>query len=92
VWRRIVRRQNAAARAKVPLNCDMLDRSALRARAYRLGEEPRDDLSICTSADERLALVAELTREMWALAGLRVPMYSRAQMPVAIVHRDIREK
>lgn len=70
----------------------MPNRSDLRARVYRLGEEPRDDLSVCTSADERLALVAELTRELWALAGLQIPMYSRAQMPVAIVHRDIREK
>ncbi|MDQ3225311.1 MAG: hypothetical protein M3Q50_01590 [Chloroflexota bacterium] len=68
----------------------MPNRSDLRARVHRLGEEPRDDLRVCTSANERLALVAELTREMWALAGLEMPTYSRAQIPVAIVPLDAR--
>ncbi|MEO5580021.1 MAG: hypothetical protein ABIR58_05135 [Gemmatimonadaceae bacterium] len=67
----------------------MSDRSDLRARTFRLGEEPRDDLSACTTANERLALVADLTREMWALTGREMPIYSRTQIPVAVVPRDI---
>ncbi len=38
-------------------------------RVYRLGEEPGDDLSGTTTAAERIALVWELSRRMWALGG-----------------------
>jgi hypothetical protein len=39
---------------------------------------------------ERLAAVEELTRQAWALAGLPMPTYDRAHMPVRIIplHED----
>ncbi len=62
----------------------MQNRAALRARVFPLAREPRDDLIGHTSAAQRLALVADLTREMWALAGLKIPDYARAEMPVVV--------
>lgn len=52
-------------------------------RVFRLGEEPGDDLSSVTTAEERLAMVGELSRRMWELTGRPVPSYSRAAMPLA---------
>jgi hypothetical protein len=65
-------------------------RSARRAapiRAYRLGEEPTDDLSAITTAEQRLAMVAELSRRMWELTGRGIPTYERARIPVHVVRR-----
>ncbi len=66
------REERRAARANMPV------------RMFRLGEEPGDDLSAETTADERLAMVAELSARMWALTGKPVPVYSRAEMPVRV--------
>src|SRR5581483_7518425 len=52
------------------------------ARVYRLGSEPGDDLSACTTPEERVAMVAILSRRMWELTGRPVPTYSRREMPV----------
>jgi hypothetical protein len=57
------------------------------ARVYRLGQEPGDDLSAVSTAEERLAMVAELSRRMWSLTGQPVPTYSRARMPARVVRR-----
>jgi hypothetical protein len=57
------------------------------ARVYRLGEEPGDDLSAVSTAEERLAMLAELSRRMWSLTGRPVPSYSRAEMPGRVVRR-----
>jgi len=70
----------------------MLDRLGLTARVYPLGEEPRDDLSACTSAAERLALQSDLTLEMWMLAGWKIPRYFRDQIPMAIVPFENRDR
>ncbi len=51
------------------------------ARVYRLGEEPGDDLSALTTPEQRLEMVAVLTRRMWELTGRPVPSYERAAMP-----------
>jgi hypothetical protein len=51
----------------------------------RLGEEERVDARDTSSVDERIALVAVLTREQWAFAGLPVPTYTRAEMPGRII-------
>jgi hypothetical protein len=56
-------------------------------RVYRLGEEPGDDLSAVTTPEQRLAMVAELSRRMWSLTGRPVPSYSRAGMPVRVTRR-----
>jgi len=49
-------------------------------RIFRLGEEPGDDLSAVTTAEERLAMVGELSRRMWELTGRPVPSYPRAAL------------
>jgi len=68
-----------------------MDRAALRAKVFQLGHEPRVNLNHETTAAERLALVAELSREMWALTGREIPAYSRSEMPVAVVFLKDRE-
>lgn len=68
----------------------MLNRANLRARVIPLAEEGREDVNGYGSADERLALVADLTREMWELGGWGIPTYARADIPVVI--RSLSEK
>jgi len=51
-------------------------------RKYRLGEEPSDDLSDATTAEERLQMVWRLTVDAWALSGKRLPDYDRSTAPV----------
>ncbi|MGK2962860.1 MAG: hypothetical protein ACSLFK_12030 [Gemmatimonadaceae bacterium] len=65
----------------------MLNRGAISARLLPLGSKADDDLTACTTAEERLRLVADLTREMWSLAKLEVPAYSRSEMPVKVLFR-----
>lgn len=67
------RRRRAAARRSWPI------------AVYRLGEEPGDDLSATTTAEERLAMVWELTQEAWRLAGREMPAYERSEAPIRIV-------
>ena len=52
-------------------------------RVFRLGEEPGDDLSGSTTAEQRLAMVWPLTLEAWALAGLPIPTYARHETPIS---------
>lgn len=54
------------------------------ARVFRLGEEPGDDLSGVTTAEERLEMLAELSRRMWELTGRPTPSYTRATIPVRV--------
>lgn len=56
-------------------------------RRFRLGEEPPDDLSASTSAEERVAMVALLSQRQWTLTGRPVPSYTRAAMPVRLLRR-----
>lgn len=60
------------------------ERRSWPVRVYRLGEEPRDDLSGSTSAEQRLAMVWELTLDAWALAGLPISTYARHETPVSV--------
>ncbi len=53
-------------------------------RVFRLGEEPHDDLSDVTTAEERLAILRDLTERAWALSGRPFPSYPRSQMPVRV--------
>lgn len=55
-------------------------------RLYRLGEEPADDLTPFTSASERLAMVALLSRRMWRLTGQPEPAYTRDTIPCMVLH------
>lgn len=62
-------------------------RSSLPVRVFRLGEEPGDDLSGVTTADERLAMMWPLTVEAWRIAGLPIPEYPREETPVRVTRR-----
>lgn len=57
----------------------------MRARVFRLGEEPGDDLSATTTPEQRLEMVAELSRRMWELSGRPRPAYTRAAMPGRVI-------
>jgi hypothetical protein len=67
--------------------------AARRARRQRdwsvsiqpLGAESSDDLTDCTSAEERVALVWTLTERMWELTGRPLPTYRRSEMPVVVI-------
>lgn len=54
-------------------------------RLARLQDAGRDDLSAVTSPEERIAMVWALTVDAWALAGLPMPDYERADAPVRVV-------
>jgi hypothetical protein len=60
------------------------DRRHWPVRKYRLGDEPGDDLSSTTTAEERVAMVWELTQRAWALSGRPIPDYERSEMPVHV--------
>ena len=60
-------------------------RRIVSARVFRLGEEPGDDLSASTSVEQRLAIVAALSRRMWELTGQPFPRYERGAMPVRVI-------
>jgi hypothetical protein len=71
------RRRRAAARRDWPVSI------------HRLGQEPSDDLSATTTAEERLAMVWPLTLEAWRLAGRELPSYARAEMPVRVIRGSV---
>jgi hypothetical protein len=56
------------------------------ARVYRLGDEPGDDLTAITTADERVAMVWELSARMWEFGGAQASTYTRATIPVVVHH------
>jgi hypothetical protein len=56
-------------------------RSSWPIRRFRLGEEPSDDLSATTTAQQRLEMMWPLAVEAWSLTGRPIPDYSRDQTP-----------
>ena len=66
---------------------DPADRLLNRAivRRYRLGAEPGDDLSASTTPEQRLALVWDLSRRLWALTGGPSASMPRDKIPVRII-------
>jgi hypothetical protein len=60
------------------------DRSSWPIRRYRLGEEPGDDLSDSTTAEERLRMMWPMACEGWALAGRVLPSYRRGEAPTRL--------
>ncbi|MBK7905227.1 MAG: hypothetical protein IPJ78_01535 [Gemmatimonadetes bacterium] len=65
-------------------------REGLVVRKFRLGEEPPDDILSTTTADERLAMVWELTRRIWELQGSLPCPYTRDTIPIRVLRRDER--
>ena len=56
-------------------------------RVFRLGAEPGDDLSATTTPEERVSLVWELSRRLWALTGQTAPMGPRNRLPIRVIRR-----
>ena len=68
-----------------PTDAPAARRAAWPVRQFRLGEEPPDDLIQSSTAEERLAMLASLSEEAWALTGEPVPAYRREETPVVVV-------
>ena len=60
------------------------DRSRMTARVVSLHSDEAGDARVSGTPEERLALLAELSRRMWALTQRPVPAYTRATMPVRL--------
>jgi len=56
-------------------------------RKHRLGEEPSDDLSDSTTAEERLQMMWQLAMDAWSLTGTPIPDYARNETPVRKLRR-----
>ena len=60
------------------------DRSKMTARIVPLRSDEAGDARVGGTVAERVALVGELSRRMWALTGQPLPSYTRATMPVKL--------
>ena len=69
--------ESAAARRRA--------RAGWPVRVFRLGEEPSDDLSELTTAEERLAMMWPLAVDAWTASGRRLPEYPRHRMPGRVI-------
>lgn len=56
----------------------------MTARVVPLGSDEAGDARVGGTAAERLALVGELSRRMWALTKRPIPSYTRKTMPVRV--------
>lgn len=78
-------------RATIALVSSFEERAKARAtwpiRRYPVGQEPADADRVGGTVDQRIAMVAELTRQQWALAGRQWPSYRRANAPGRIIRR-----
>ena len=59
-------------------------RLAWPVRAYRLDQEPPDDVSAETTPEQRLASMWPLALETWRLSGRPLPSYDRAHIPARL--------
>lgn len=66
----------------------VMDKRVMSVTRRRLRDAPDSGLSACGTPEERLALVATLTHEAWALAGLALPECDRASWPITIRSLD----
>jgi hypothetical protein len=58
-----------------------------------LTESPgAEDLRDTTTAEQRVAMMWELTAGAWALTGRPVPSYTRAEMPGRVIRTDADER
>jgi len=72
-------------RSKDESDARAVARASWPVRRFRLGDEPREDLSASTTPEERLEMMETLTREAWVLTGRPFPDYRRDQSPVRVV-------
>lgn len=59
-------------------------RRDMTARIVPLRSREASEPPCPPTAEERIALVARLSREMWALTGKPLPSYTRATMPIVV--------
>jgi hypothetical protein len=59
-------------------------RQSWPVRVHRLGDEPGDDLSATTTAEERLAMMWPLALEAFTLSGRALRGYRRSEAPVTV--------
>jgi hypothetical protein len=56
---------------------------------YQLGEEPSDDLSASTTAEERLEMMWELTQRAWLFYGKPIPDYELKDAPGRVIRPQL---
>jgi len=61
------------------------DRRKMTVRIVPLGSEEAADARMGGTAAERVALLTELSRQMWQLSRRPFPSYIRSQMPIRFV-------
>jgi len=54
-------------------------------RRYVLGAEPGDNISVSTTAEQRLAMMWPLAVEAWRLSGRPLPDYPRSLAPLRLI-------
>ncbi len=62
-------------------------RASWPIRKVKLGEEELVDPRDTSTVDERLALVWQLTQEVWAFQGKAIPDYDRRDAPGVVLRR-----
>ena len=60
-------------------------RRAMTVRQVPLRSDAAGDGRVGGTAEERLKLLEELSREMWIQTGRPFPKYTRAEMPVRVI-------
>lgn len=56
---------------------------------YKLGEEPGENLSATTTAEERLAMMWPLALEAWRLAGIPIPDFCWEDAPSRLIRNYV---
>lgn len=56
----------------------------MTARIVPLRSDEASDNRVAGTAEERLAVLADLSQRMWAQTGRPIPQYTRAAMPVRL--------
>ena len=64
--------------------CMPKDRSKMTARVVPLESKEAAEARVGGTVAERIALVAELSRQAWMLTGKPFPSYTRGTMPIVI--------
>lgn len=76
------------------LCCDRMDdrearrrrrQESLVIRRHALGQEPSEDISATTTAEERLSMMWPLAVRAWSLTGRPFPSYTRENIPSRII-------
>ena len=64
-------------------------RSSMPMRRFALGAEPDENLMACSTAEERVAMVCELSRLAWQLAGQYNEPPPRSELVGRVIRRGV---